>query len=74
MAKQINLNSDQIKALRSFLEKKKGSAKELAKAQALFMYEKKIEAELIIEITGLSWIRKLKLLENIVKKKVKTLL
>jgi len=54
MAKQINLNSDQIKALRSFLEKKKGSAKELAKAQALFMYEKKIEAELIIEITGLS--------------------
>src|SRR4030066_2047757 len=53
VAKQIKLNGDQVKALRNFLNKKKSSATELARAQAIFMYEKRVDAELIIEITGL---------------------
>jgi transposase len=53
MAKQIKLTVDQVKELRTYLDKKRGSAKELAKAQAIFMYEKRVDAELIVEITGL---------------------
>lgn len=50
---QIRLNKDQIKELRNFLAKKKGSAQELARAQAIFMHEKKVNPQLIIEITEL---------------------
>lgn len=50
---QIRLNNEQIKELRNFLDKKKGSAQELARAQAIFMHEKKVNPQLIIEITGL---------------------
>jgi len=53
MAMRIKLSNEQIRELRNFLDKKNGSARELAKAQAIFMYEKMIDPQLIVEITGL---------------------
>lgn len=53
MAKQIKLNIDQIGVLRDCVDKKSGSARELAKAQAILLYEKQIPYELIFEITRL---------------------
>jgi transposase len=53
MKKIGKLTTEQIKTLRSFVEDKKGSAKELARAQAIFMLEKKLDFIFIEEITGL---------------------
>lgn len=53
MAKQIRLSGSQIIELKKFFDAKKGSARELAKAQAIFLYEKQVDLALIIEITGL---------------------
>jgi len=53
MPKRIRLNNEQVEVLKNFLEKKKGSARELARAQAIFMYEKKVDLPLIFEITSL---------------------
>lgn len=53
MAKQIKLSNEQVEALRNFVERKQGSACELAKAQAILLYEKRIPNELVFEITRL---------------------
>jgi transposase len=52
MAIRIKLSNEQISALKAFLDEKDGSAKELARAQAVFMLARKIDLMLINEITG----------------------
>lgn len=53
MPKKIPLNIEQKNLLKDFFKKKKGSATELARAQAIYMLEKKSDFEFIEEMTGL---------------------
>jgi len=53
MAAQKTLTAEQANTLKTFLDAKNGSAKELARAQAIYMKEKDINFDLIKEITGL---------------------
>jgi len=74
MAKHIKFNSDQIDVLKNFVKKKKGSAKELARAQSIFMYHKKIDFEMIFEITGLKKSALLKWRSRFIKHGIEALL
>lgn len=53
MPKKISLSPEQTSSLKIFIKAKKGSATELARAQAIRMHEKKADPEFIEEMTGL---------------------
>ena len=53
MVKRVKLSVDQISILEALFDTKKGSTKELARFQSIFMQEKNIDPEFIKKITGL---------------------
>ncbi len=52
MPKKNCLTTSQINALKQFIEKKNGTARELSRAQAIFMHEEKMARDLIKMLTG----------------------
>lgn len=52
MPKKNCLTPIQINALKQFIEKKNGTARELSRAQAIFMHEEKMSRDLIKMLTG----------------------
>lgn len=53
MPRKTYLSNEQIANLKKFIAVQDGSAKELARAQGVLMYEKKLDFELINEMVGL---------------------